>query len=157
MGAVAYDDPTMGQAILLIIHQSIYVTGMNHNLLCPMQLCDNGIKVNEHPKHCTHIPSWEDHTINFVDVSYSIAPLLYGVTSYFPTRTPTKDEVEGYQDDGDYLELMANSLEWDPHLKIFEELKCHILDRFGRLIECCQINLRQVLKLQTNSDYYDPL
>ena len=56
MAAIAYDNPTMGQAILLIIHQAIYVKGMDHNLLCPMQLCHNGIKVNECPKHCTLIP-----------------------------------------------------------------------------------------------------
>ena len=52
------------------------------------------------------------------------------------------DEVEGYQDDGDYLELMANTPEWDPHLKVFEELKSQLVNRFGRLIECPWINPR---------------
>ena len=155
MAAIAYDDPSMGHAILLIIHQVIYVRGMKCNLLCPMQLCHHGIKVNEHPKHCTPIPSREDHAIIFVDISYIIALQLYGVKSYFPTRTPTKDEVRGYQDDGDYLELTANTPEWDLHSKVFEELESHLVDRFGRLNKCPQITPRQVLKLQTDRDYDD--
>ena len=156
MAVIDYDDPTMGHVILLIIHQVIYMKGMDHNLLCPMELCHNGIKVNEHLKHCTPIPSWEDHAIIFMDVSYIIALQLYGVTSYIPTRTPTKDEVEGYQDDGDYLELMADTPEWDLHSKVLKELKSHLVNRFGRLLECLQINPRQVLKLQTDRDYDDP-
>ena len=112
-------------------------------------------RVNEHLKHSTPIPSREDHAIIFMDISYIIALQLYGVTFYFPTRTPTNDKVEGYQDDGDYLELIANTPEWDLHSKVFEELKSCLVNRFGRLIEYPQINLRQVLKLQTDRDYND--
>ena len=76
------------------------------------------------------IPSQEDHAII---ISFIVALQVYGVTSYFPTRTPTKDEVKGYRDDGDYLELMANTPEWDPHSKVFEELESCLVERFGRL------------------------
>ena len=64
---------------------------------------------------------------------YSITAIWGNIL--FPTRTPTKDGVKGYQDDGDYLELMANTPEWDPHSKVFEELESCLVDRFGRLIE----------------------
>ena len=49
MAVIAYNDPTMGHAILLIIHQVIYVKGTDHNLLCSMWLHHNGVEVNECP------------------------------------------------------------------------------------------------------------
>jgi hypothetical protein len=47
MAAVCYDDPSSGRPILLILHQAIYIKGMKHNLLCPMQLRHNGITMKE--------------------------------------------------------------------------------------------------------------
>ncbi len=120
---LAYDDPSTGQAKLLVLHQAILIKGLKHNLVCPMQLRHSGITVNERPKHCTSIPTQEDHAIVFEDENYLISLQLDGVTSYFPTRTPTRTEVEDYQDGGDFRELTTNSPEWDPHSKIFEDLE----------------------------------
>ena len=100
---VVYDDPTTGRPVLIIIHQAIYIKGLKHNLLCPMQLHHNGISVNEHPKHCTPIPTREDHSILFEDGNYFIPLSIHGVTSYFPTRTPTKEEALKFRDEGDYV------------------------------------------------------
>ena len=35
---VIYNNPASGRPILIIIHQAIYIKGLKHNLLCPMQL-----------------------------------------------------------------------------------------------------------------------
>ena len=34
-GALAYDDPSSGVAIMLIVHQASSVTTMSNNLMCP--------------------------------------------------------------------------------------------------------------------------
>jgi hypothetical protein len=36
--AVAYDDPTNGQTLILILHQVIHVPTISHNLVNPIQL-----------------------------------------------------------------------------------------------------------------------
>ena len=35
---IAYDDPSSGTPILLVINQAVYFDTLEHNLLCPMQL-----------------------------------------------------------------------------------------------------------------------
>ena len=48
---------------------------------------------------------------------------LKGVTSYFPVRTPTKNEATLFKVDGDYLELTSESPIWDPLSTHFVELE----------------------------------
>ena len=47
---IAYDHPEMGDMYMLVIHQAILIPEMQNNLLCPMQLCDHGLAVNDEPK-----------------------------------------------------------------------------------------------------------
>jgi hypothetical protein len=76
--AVAYDDPSTGRSILMVIHQAILIKGLEHNILCPMQLRHSGITVNECPKHCVTIPARDDHAIIIPDGNYMI-PLYHCV------------------------------------------------------------------------------
>eukprot|EP00978_Attheya_sp_CCMP212_P012779 scaffold31941_cov69-Attheya_sp.AAC.6 len=49
--ALAYDDPTTGEVIIVIIHQAITSPTMDHNLLCPMQLRMNEeVMIDDCPK-----------------------------------------------------------------------------------------------------------
>ena len=96
--AVAYVDPGLGQKVMLLIHQAIYIPTMDHNLLCPMQLRLNDVKVNDIPRFLTEQP--DDHTHALVLPKATgdhplVVPLsLDGVTSYFPTSKPTEDEFQ---------------------------------------------------------------
>jgi hypothetical protein len=36
--ALAYDDPSTGETIILRVHQAVHIPTMMNNLLCPMQL-----------------------------------------------------------------------------------------------------------------------
>jgi hypothetical protein len=94
--AVAYDDPTTGEVIMLVVHQAIYIPTMDHNLLCPMQIRMNDHLVDECPKFLHPRPNDDTHAIKFSDTSedpgYRIPLQLFGVTSYFPTRKPTQEE-----------------------------------------------------------------
>lgn len=155
MALIAYDDPSTGRAKLIVAHQAIQIKGLKNNILCPMQLRHNGLTVNERPKHCTPIPTREDHAIVFPD-GYLIPLSLAGITSYFPTRKPTKDEVDSYKNgNGDYLELTAESPEWDPHSVLFSELEDSMVDRYGDIVKQGQ-HPRQLFMMVTDDHFHNP-
>jgi hypothetical protein len=85
-----------------------------------MQLRHNGITVNERPKHCSPSPNREDHSTIVPDIDYLIPLSLHVVTSYFPMRTPSKQEAAMYKIEGEYLELTAETPSWgDPNSLVF--------------------------------------
>eukprot|EP00978_Attheya_sp_CCMP212_P027944 scaffold94968_cov61-Attheya_sp.AAC.4 len=47
--ALAYDDPTTGEVIIVVIHQAIYIPTMDHNILCPI-LRMNEVMIDDCPK-----------------------------------------------------------------------------------------------------------
>ena len=47
--AVAYDDVTTYTTYILIFHQVLVFQSLEHNLLCPFQICMNDIIVNDCP------------------------------------------------------------------------------------------------------------
>ena len=127
---------------MLIIHQAILVPGMTANLLSTMQLRDNNLRVNDEPKHMALTPTEDHHAI--VIPAYNLdgeqheelrIPLAFkGVTSYFPTRKPTRQEYEKSELDRRY-ELTAESPEWDPSTTRFEEQEAAMLDEQGTLLQ----------------------
>ena len=64
---VAYDHPVSGDVCMLVIHQAILIPSMPHNLLCPMQLWDPGLTVNDEPKYMALNPTEVHHAITFRD------------------------------------------------------------------------------------------
>ena len=52
---------------MLVIHQTILIPDMLNNLLCPMQLRDHGLTVNDEPKYMALIPMDDHHAITFRD------------------------------------------------------------------------------------------
>ena len=110
--AIAYDCPATGDTYMLVIHQAVAVPSMQHILLSSMQLRDNDVRVNDEPKYLALNPSQEHHLITLPeanDVPAKRIPLhIIGVTCYFPTRGPTKEENEKCMP---RLELTAKSPE----------------------------------------------
>jgi Reverse transcriptase (RNA-dependent DNA polymerase) len=112
--ALAYDSPS-GLTYILLIHQALYFEELEHNLLCPMQLRCNDVEVNERPKFLSTPPTTRDHSLV---IDKLIIPLeINGVTSYFPTRKPTSQELE----DCTHLELTAPEPLWQPNSTKFQE------------------------------------
>jgi hypothetical protein len=130
---VAYDNPTTGKSILVVVHQAILIHGLEHNVLCPMQLRHSGISVHECPKHGTPIPARDDRGIIIPDGNYMIPLSISGVTSYFPSRKPTREERDRYRVDGDSLELTPKSPIRDPYSTIFTGLETFSVSRYGEL------------------------
>ena len=107
---------------------------MESNLLCPMQVWMNDIKVDETPKFLTENPT-DIMSCNFWQGCrwYKvIIPLsLKGVTSYFPTRKPTKEEFNSCP----HFDLTYEAPIWDPHSEIIEQQDKALLDNCGMLKE----------------------
>ena len=49
-GALAYDNPTSVKIVIIVIDQGIYVPTINYNLICPMQVRMNDVKLDDKPK-----------------------------------------------------------------------------------------------------------
>ena len=91
--AVAYDNPTTGETIILTINQALYIPSLKHNLLCPMQCRMNQVEVNDVPKFL----KLDDHAVIIPNDALGpkrIPLSLHGIIRYFPTRKPLKQEYE---------------------------------------------------------------
>ena len=94
-GALAYDNPTSGTTVIIVVLQAIHVPSMDCNLICPMPVRMNDVKLDDKPKFSTEDPTDESHAISCEDnmgTLVNITLSLKGVTSYFPTRKLTKHE-----------------------------------------------------------------
>ncbi len=133
-GVLAYDDPYTGRTHMLVVHQAISMPQIEHNLLCPMQMRQNDVEVDERPKFFTVKPTEKSHAIVAKNEAEElIIPLqLDGMTSYFATRKPTKDEFEGSDS---VFELTAQGPEWDPQTTSYAEQEAAMLDHKGEVIE----------------------
>ena len=55
-GAVGYCDPVSGSIYHLVIHQAIYIPGLDHHLLSPMQCRVVDVEINYCPRFLISIP-----------------------------------------------------------------------------------------------------
>ena len=65
---------------------------MGFNLIYPMQVMMNDVKLDDKPKFLAEDPTDESHAISSEDNMGTLANIILsmkGVTSYFPTREPT--------------------------------------------------------------------
>lgn len=136
---VAYDHPETGEVYMLVIHQAVFIPAMQHNLLCPMQLRVNGVRVNDEPKHMAQSPTQYHHAL-VADVDGSenserlVIPLrLFGYISYFPVRKPTVAEYERTPTSR-IVPLTYMEPDWDPLADRFGADEDAMLDRNGNLI-----------------------
>ena len=83
-GAVGYCDPVSGGIYHLVIHQAIYIPGLNRHLLSPMQCCVADVEINDCPRFLIANPTEDSHCIIAHDEygAMVVLPLvLQGVTS----------------------------------------------------------------------------
>ena len=135
MGVVAHDDHK-GNTYYLHLHQALEIPGMTTNLLCPMQLRDRGLRVNDEPKHMAINPSEECHAMTIPatnDEPTVVIPLsLRGVTHCFPTRKPSQEECDT-SDPSFHVDLTNEEKEWDSLARDFEQAENRMLDSHGVL------------------------
>jgi len=108
--AVAYNHPTTGETVILIINQALYFDdNIEHLLLNPNQMKANGVEVDNIPMHLSAGKS--THSILFPEAKYRIPLNLHGVISYFNIRTPTLQEINTCET----LTLTSQGIEWQPY------------------------------------------
>ena len=130
----AYDNPTSGKTVIIVIHQSIHVPMMECDLIFPMQVRMNDVKLDDKSKFLTDDPTNESHAISSEDdigTLISITLELKGVTSYSLTRKPTMHEF----DKCPRIEQTYLTPEWNPHLITFQEQEEALMDNNGNLHE----------------------
>jgi hypothetical protein len=137
-GVVAYDHPD-GTVYYLVFHQAILIPQMTVSLISSMQLRDNDVVVNDEPKHMVLNPMNDHHCITVNEAAgrsttLRIPLLLHGVTSYFLTRKPTREEFE--QSDLDVrIDMTYKSLEWDPSDERYAKAEASMINNDGSLIQ----------------------
>ncbi len=65
--AFAYDDPALGETVILMVHQAIYIPDLTHNLLSMMQVCLNDVIVNETPRFLADHITDQTHFFDYPD------------------------------------------------------------------------------------------
>jgi hypothetical protein len=129
-GALAYNDPTTGEVIMLVIHQAIYIEELTNHLLCPMQLRMNDLSINEEPKFCLANPTDDTHAITIKHEDIRIPLSLNGVTSYFVTRKPSEEEWNSCR----HIEMTYEAPEcWNPHSKSYSAMENAMIDHQGNV------------------------
>ncbi|MEL6803179.1 MAG: hypothetical protein AAFO91_05255, partial [Bacteroidota bacterium] len=111
--ATAYDHPVTGRTVILDFPQILYLGDrLQDSLICPNQLRDNGLKVDETPAQF----DWESlHSIVVPESSLTIPLSLQGTVSYFETRLPTALDLQSFE-----WVRMTSCKPWDPHSDRFE-------------------------------------
>ena len=131
---LAYDDQVTEKPTILAVHHAIHVPTMESNLLCPMQVWMNDVKVDETPMFLTENPTDIMHAISGKDgdgIQVTIPLSMRGVTSYFPTRKLTEKEFNSCP----RFALTYEAPIWDPHYEIFKQQEEVLLDNQGMLQE----------------------
>ena len=135
-GALAYDNPSDGNTIILVIHQALKINTLDNNLLCPMQLRLNDVIVNEMPRFlCKNVTDQSHSLIMSQDDNehekFTLPLELFGVISGFVTRKPTVEEFETCPR---YV-LTAEGPEYNPSTSAYEEQESAMVDFRGQLKE----------------------
>ena len=105
---------------------------MKANLLSPMQMRDNDVRVNDEPKHMAPTPMDNHHAIvapmpDLLEEPLRIPLSIHGATSYFPTRRPTKKEWENLAL-AMQVELTSELPEWDSTTTRFKEQEAVMIE-----------------------------
>ena len=131
-GAFKYTTPDTGKHYILIVHQAIHIETMEHSLLCPMQLRENDIILDECPKSMIENPTEVNHSLLVVtETNHLRIPLrLRGVTSTIYVTKPTVQDLDRYEQ----IELTNRDLLWNPQNPDFAANENSFLDAFGEFI-----------------------
>ena len=131
-GAVGYCDPVSGSIYHLVIHQAIYIPGLDHHLLSPMQCRVADVDINDCPKFIIANPTEDSNRIIAHDEYRArvVLPLvLQGITSALNVHQIY--EPEWTREAALHITLTNRDLHWDPNSSIYEEQEQACSDLFG--------------------------
>ena len=135
----AYDHPESEDTYMLVLHQTILIPQMENNLLRPLQIRDNDVRVNDELKFMALTPTENHHAIVINGIDQDQQPIniplsIRGVISYFPSRKPTREEYE-VSDPDLRIKMTVEDPEWDSRTTWFESQEESMTDSSGKLID----------------------
>ena len=118
--AIAHDDPEAWHTYMLFYHHALCVPTMQRHQLTPNQMRANDVIVNETPLVLLPSDLRNKHSHSIVATTELHEELhipleLEGVTPFFPTRMPTRAEVEDTDNRTCSHVHTTPSSGWDPH------------------------------------------
>ena len=132
---VQYDSPWDGREYMVVIRNALYIPSMSNNLIPPSIMRENGIIVNECAKiHCVD-PTREGHAIIFKGFDLHIPLQLHGIFSYFVTRKPDIESLEGVHEPLNYATEIytLTRTRWNPHTDVYALNEESIVDWEGNI------------------------
>ena len=125
-----YEDPYTGHNVVLVVRNALYVPSMKNNLIPPFIMREKGVQVKDTPKIHISEPDEDEHAIVFPETKLRIPLQLWGVFSYFPSRMPTVEELQGAEDI-----YMLTPSQFHPHDEAYAANELNMLDWQGKMIE----------------------
>ena len=104
---------------------------MTNNLVPPFIMREAGVIVNEVPKIQTKDPDISHHSLFFPKEEVRIPLMLWGIFSYFPTRSPTVQDLIDFED---HLLALTPEGHWNPHSDSYARNEENMLDWEGNII-----------------------
>ena len=130
--AIIYECPYKLKSYVLVMKNALYVKEMSHNLIPPFVMREAGLFVSETAKIHVAEPSVDTHCIRCKDPDLRIPLGLWGIFSYFPSRSPSKEELE---DDLPVIFLTPDTPDWNPNSDCYACNEESMLDWRGEIIE----------------------
>ena len=135
---ISYEHPDSGDKYMLVLNQAIPIPQMENNLLCPLQIRDNDVRVNDKLKFMVLTPTYNHHAIVICGIYQDQQPLniplsIKGVISYFPSRKPMWEEYEGSEPEL-RIDMTVEEPEWDPRTTRFKSQEESMTYSVGKLI-----------------------
>ena len=118
---ITYNFPDTNKVWLLIVRNFLFVKSMNHNLVPPFILQEDGLEVNDRPKihYPKGIPRITNHTFGNAKHRLLIPFKFSGIFSMFDSRKPTDDDFI----DGTPIATTPEGDDWNPNSSRFERNK----------------------------------
>ena len=128
--AVMYEDPYTGTNMVLVVRNALYIPSMKNNLIPPFIMQEKGVQVKDTPKIHMNDPDENEHAIVFPKTEIRIPLQLWGVFSYFPSRKPTVEELQGAE-----VIYMLTPSQFHPHDEAYAANELNMLDWQGNIVE----------------------
>ena len=102
LAVLEYTHPLTGHIYHLVIHQTIQIPNLDHNLLYPIQCSVNDMTINGVPKFLMKTPTSDSHAIVAHDINNPFTPLvlplyIHGVTSCISVSKTIYRKLELYE------------------------------------------------------------
>ena len=128
--AVAYDCPFQAKTYILLLRNCLHIPEIKHNLLPPFIVREAGHILDECPKFQASEPSIKNHSIYIKEFDLRIHFNLTNTFSYFGTRKPTAEELEGC----DKIFITPDSTSWEPHSQHYSSNEEAMMNIEGEII-----------------------